>query len=132
MQRIYSPKNIFLSGSSYGGSLVTLVCSNPEYKVSKVLLASPEIDVRGAKVRDNLYQGFPPKDTFLESISKFEGRLHIIHGDYDQKIPMKDSVQLYNASRTNDKRFIVLPGDHTFSGEGIEGYVKEHLRAFGK
>ena len=117
-------KEIFLSGSSFGGGLAALVSAS----ASRLLLAAPQIYCPPEK-RVSIYQGFPQAEQFFEAITKFSGKLRIIHGDRDETISTNQSAALYDQARTKDKRLVLLPGNHTFT-DNIEGYVQEHLDFF--
>lgn len=125
----YRPKEIFLSGSSFGGGLVALALDSAP-NVSKVFLSCPQIHLNDNAERVSIYRGFPDTKNFLEAISRFHGRLSIIHGDGDNIVPLEQSFALYNATTTPHKRLVVLPGDHSFSGATKENYVQENLVAF--
>lgn len=125
----YQPKEIFLSGSSFGGGLVALALDSAP-NITRVLLSCPQIHLDDNAERVSIYRGFPDTKNFLEAISRFHGRLNIIHGDGDNVVPLEQSFALYNAATTPHKRLVVLPGDHSFSGTNKENYVNEHLVAF--
>ena len=48
VQKTYHPKNLFISGRSFGGGLAALVSGDKIPNLSKVLLVSPQIDVDNA------------------------------------------------------------------------------------
>ena len=125
----YLPKEIFLSGSSFGGGLVALALDCAP-NISKVFLSCPQIHLDDSVERVSIYRDFPDTKNFLEAISRFHGRLHIIHGNEDNIVPLEQSFALYNAATTPYKRLVVLPGNHSFSGMNKENYVQEHLVAF--
>ena len=122
----HDPKNIYLSGSSYGGGLVVLALGPLD--INNILLAAPEISIPDEH-KTRIYSGFPDSSEFLRAIRDFQGRLRIIFGEQDERVPFEHSSSLYSSVRTKDKRLTILPGDHTFS-DNIEGYVQEHLAAF--
>lgn len=125
----YGPTNLFLSGSSYGGGLAALVAGDSIPNLSRVLLCSSQIEVDEQR-QFSIYRGFPTKEVFLGAISRYGGELRIIHGDSDKVVPINQSIDLYNAATTPNKRLVILTADHTFSGSGREKYLQEHLEAF--
>ena len=128
VNREYGPGETFLSGSSYGGGLTTLASTSAP-NITRVLLACPQIDCSHEQERINIYRGFPEMMDFLEAISQFHGRLRIICGDGDENIYFGQLSALYVGATTQDKRLVLLPGNHTFT-DNIEGYVQEHLECF--
>ena len=124
-------KEIFLSGHSFGGSLAALVAGMKRPEVSKVLLTAPQI-LRKEEDRDNIYKRFPKVKTFAEAMRRYMGSLTIVHPDKDLQTMLRQGLTLYDNSGSNDKRHVIIPGDHGFSGDAQEGYVREHLIAFGK
>ena len=125
----YQPQEIFLSGSSFGAGLVALNLDTAT-NITRVLLSCPQIHLNDDAERISIYRRFPDTECFLRVISRFRGRLHIIHGDLDNIVLLEQSFALYNAATTPHKRLVILPGDHSFSGTNKENYVKEHLIAF--
>ena len=124
VKREQNVKDVYLSGSSFGGGLATLASDS----ASRLLLACPQIYCPEEE-RVSIYQGFPDTEQFIETISQFQGRLRIIHGDNDERVPVNHSTALYERAGTQDKRFVLLPGSHTFT-DNIDGYVQEHTAIF--
>jgi len=124
VKREHGVDDVYLSGSSFGGGLAVQASDS----ASGLLLACPQIYCP-EDGRVGIYQGFPDTEQFLDAISQFQGRLRIIHGDNDDRVPVNTSTALYGKAGTEDKRFVLLPGDHTFT-DNIEGYVQEHVAIF--
>jgi len=125
----YNPANIYLSGSSFGGGLATLVAGDGIPNLSRVLLCCPTISIDKGRPQESIYKGFLAADEFLLAISRFHGGLRNIHVETDDFTPVNHSSALYYTPTTNDQRFVILPGQHTFS-DNIPGYVQEHIEAF--
>ena len=86
------------------------------------------------------YLGFPvkalgltgrEKPTGLELIRKISIPTLIIHGEYDQIVPLQEGKTLYDNVAAEDKRLLVIPGvDHnTILLGGIQQYFQA-LRDF--
>ena len=125
----YGPVNLFLSGSSYGGGLVTLV-SGDVSNLTRMLLCCPQIICPDELKQANIYKDFPKERAFLGAISRYKGRVILIHGNNDKKVPIDQSESLYNAAKTMDKKLVILDADHTFTDTAREMYVREHISAF--
>ncbi|MBI2660061.1 hypothetical protein HYX07_02775 [Candidatus Woesearchaeota archaeon] len=128
VRKDYKPKNIFLSGNSYGGGLAALVSGDGIPELNRVLLFSPQISSPSADV--NIYGDFPSWEEFSAAISRYSGELTVAHGNKDAVIGIEQSVRLFEAAKTQKlKRLVLLPTDHSFSN-AANLYVKEHLIAF--
>jgi len=121
----YRPQKIFLSGSSYGGGLVTLVLGIRR-DIDGVLLHAPQIIASEELKRINIYQEMPAPERYLEAIAGFSGKVRMIHGDKDRVIPLQHSLTLYSHVQTTDRKLILLPGNHTFT-DNLAGYAQEHV-----
>lgn len=131
VNREHNPQNLFVSGRSYGGGLVTLISGEEIPNLKRILLISPQIACSEEAKQDNIYQGFPPIEEFLNAISRYKGKLHILHGEYDGIVPVKQSELLLDAATTNEKHLSKVAADHSFSGKAQEKYVQAHLEALG-
>jgi len=128
VMKTYHPKNLFISGNSYGGGLAALVAGDvPE--LQRVLLFSPQIVCPDSLQGVNIYREFPSLEEFSEAISRFKGELTIVRGNKDSIVQMEQPARLYDAAEsTKFKRFVLLPADHSFSN--AELYTNEHVMAF--
>tara|TARA_Y100000310_G_scaffold338175_1_gene427108 strand:+ start:1180 stop:1848 length:669 start_codon:yes stop_codon:yes gene_type:complete len=114
---------IYLSGSSYGGALAIMASD----LVDGMLLAAPQISCNPGENPPNIYQDFPTLETLGQKLAAFQGPLSIVHGQEDNVIPIDSSFEAYMlATGTRDKRFTIIPGNHTFT-DNLTGYAREHL-----
>ncbi|MBI1935539.1 hypothetical protein HYS31_03785 [Candidatus Woesearchaeota archaeon] len=127
----YNPKNLFLSGRSYGGGLAALVSGDGIPNLNRVLLVSPQIICPEHYGHYNIYQEFQPREKFLEAMSRYKGRLMIVWGEYESAAFKEQSEMLFKAATAPAKKKIEVKGaDHSFSGEAAERYILAHLEAF--
>lgn len=125
------PRELYLSGTSYGGGLVTLIAPTVP-KVRGILLSCPQIDPEWRKERGwPCYGDFPERIEFTAAISRFQGRVWILHSVQDQVVSIAQGKALHDAVKTKDKKFIELDGaEHVFVGQAREAYVQVHQEFF--
>ena len=99
-------------------------------ELNRILLISPRILLQDSARHVNIYRNFPPLDEFFNAVSRYGGQLTIVHGDNDRAVGIHQSEGLYKCARTEWKKLSIVPADHSFSGNSIELYAKEHLIAF--
>lgn len=129
-QRNLKPKKLYLSGTSYGAGLASLVAQDAQ--VQKLLLSCPQTSPEGRE-SFGCYIGFPPKQSFIDAMKRFMGNLCIIHSIDDTVVPYASSLALYAAATTAASKELVpiLGSDHLFSGENLSLYTRKHLEFFG-
>jgi alpha-beta hydrolase superfamily lysophospholipase len=128
--------NLFLMGRSLGSASAIELASHYQSQLTGLIIES------GFANLFNLfkYLGFPLKSLgidvpgtpySLKLIREISLPTLIIHGEYDQIVPVEEGKALYESIAAKDKRLIIIPGvDHNtiFSG-GMEPYIKA-LRDF--
>jgi len=128
--------NLFLMGRSLGSASAIELASHYQSQLTGLIIES------GFANLFNLfkYLGFPLKSLgidvpetpySIELIRKISLPTLVMHGEYDQIVPVEEGKALYESIAAKDKRLIIIPGvDHNtiFSG-GMEPYIKA-LRDF--
>ncbi|MBM4446385.1 MAG: alpha/beta hydrolase [Chloroflexi bacterium] len=128
--------NLFLMGRSLGSASAIELASHYQNQLSGLIIESGFANVFNLFV----YLGFPlealgiyvPKTpSSLKLIRKISLPTLVMHGEYDQIVPVEEGKALYDSIAAKDKRLLIIPGvDHNtiFSG-GMEQYIKA-LRDF--
>jgi len=123
--------NLFLMGRSLGSASAIELASHYQGQFSGMIIES------GFANMFNLfsYLGFPLKTlgisvpetpSSIELIRKISLPTLVIHGEYDQIVPVEEGRMLYDTIGTEDKRLLIIPGvDHNtiFMG-GTEQYLQ--------
>ena len=66
-----------------------------------------------------------------EALSKYNGRLLIIHGDKDTKVSLRDVVECYERLTNPSRRLVIVKGsEHGFHKEPFETQVVENIINF--
>ena len=123
--------NLFLMGRSLGSASAIELASHYQNQLSGLIIESGFANVF------NLfsYLGFPLEalgisvpeiPSNLELIQKISLPTLVIHGEYDQIVPVEEGRAFYETIGAKDKRLLIIPGvDHNtiFMG-GMEQYIQ--------
>lgn len=123
--------NLFLMGRSLGSASAIELASHYQGELSGLVIESGFANIF------NLfdYLGFPLKalgihvpdvPSSLELIRKISLSTLVMHGEYDQIVPVEEGRALYESIAAEDKRLLIIPGvDHNtiFMG-GMEPYLQ--------
>lgn len=128
--------NLFLMGRSLGSASAIELASHYRSQLSGLIIESGFANVFNLFA----YLGFPLEalgisvpetPSSIELIRKISLPTLVMHGEYDQIVPVEEGKALYESIAAEDKRLLIIPGvDHNtiFSG-GMEPYIKA-LRDF--
>ena len=123
--------NIFIMGRSLGSASAIELASNYQSQFKGLIIESGFANVFNLLK----YLGFPLKSLgiivpeapySLEIIRKISLPTLVMHGEYDQIVPVEEGKALYETIAAKDKRLIIIPGvDHnTIMSGGIQQYLK--------
>jgi len=123
--------NIFIMGRSLGSASAIELASNYQSQFKGLIIESGFANVFNLLK----YLGFPLKSlgvTVPETPYSFEiiRRISlptlIMHGEYDQIVPVEEGKALYETIAAKDKRLVIIPGvDHnTIMSGGMQQYLK--------
>jgi hypothetical protein len=128
--------NLFIMGRSLGSASAIELASHYQSQLNGLIIESGFANVF------NLFQylGFPLKSlgvivpgtpSSLKLIRKISLPTLIMHGEYDQIVPVEEGKALYETIAAKDKRLIIIPEvDHnTIMSGGMERYLQA-LRDF--
>ena len=131
-----SLRNLFIMGRSLGSASAIELAYHYQSQLGGLIVES------GFASIFNLFEhlGFPIKalgfedreeSSGIELIRKISIPTLIMHGEYDQLVPLQEGRMLYDNAATQDKRLLVIPGvDHnTIFWGGMEQYLQA-LRDF--
>jgi alpha-beta hydrolase superfamily lysophospholipase len=123
--------NLFLMGRSLGSASAIELASHYQSQLTGLIIES------GFANLFNLfkYLGFPLKSLgidvpgtpySLKLIREISLPTLIIHGEYDQIVPVEEGKALYESIAAKDKRLIIIPGvDHnTIMSGGMQPYLQ--------
>lgn len=128
--------NLFIMGRSLGSASAIELASHYQSQLSGLIIESGFANVFNLFA----YLGFPLEalgipvpetSSSLGLIRKVSIPTLVMHGEYDQIVPVEEGKALYENIAAKDKRLLIIPGvDHNtiFSG-GMEPYIKA-LRDF--
>jgi len=128
--------NLFIMGRSLGSASAVELANHYQSQLSGLIIESGFANVFNLFA----YLGFPLEalgipvpgtPSSLGLIRKVSIPTLVMHGEYDQIVPVEEGKALYENIAAKDKRLLIIPGvDHNtiFSG-GMEPYIKA-LRDF--
>jgi len=128
--------NLFIMGRSLGSASAVELANHYQSQLSGLIIESGFANVFNLFA----YLGFPLEalgipvpetPSSLDLIRKISLPTLVMHGEYDQIVPVEEGKALYENIAAKDKRLLIIPGvDHNtiFSG-GMEPYIKA-LRDF--
>lgn len=128
------PDAVFLMGESLGGAVAAYVGAKSKISVKGLILWYPALmigdscrkrsQMTGPEKYD-FYQGLMVSDKFIDeglnldiyqTLSEYKGPVQIIHGDYDEVVPISSSVSA--VKQCKDADLLIIPGAvHGFEGE---------------
>jgi len=128
--------NLFIMGRSLGSASAIELASNYQSQLNGLIIESGFSNVFNLLK----YLGFPleslgvivPSAPYsLELLGKISLPTLIMHGEYDQIVPVEEGKALYEIIAAEDKRLIIIPGvDHnTIMSSGMQRYLQA-LRDF--
>jgi alpha-beta hydrolase superfamily lysophospholipase len=123
--------NLFIMGRSLGSASAIELASHYQSQLTGLIIESGFTNVFNLLE----YLGFPlkslgvvvPRTPYsLKLIRKIYLPTLIIHGEYDQIVPVQEGKALYENIAAKDKRLIIIPGvDHnTIMSGGIQPYLQ--------
>ncbi len=123
--------NLFLMGRSLGSASAIELASHYQNQLNGLVIESGFTNVFNLLK----YLGFPLKSlgvdvpetpSSLKLIRKISLPTLIMHGEYDQIVPVEEGRALYETIAAKDKRLIIIPGvDHnTIMSGGMQQYLK--------
>jgi alpha-beta hydrolase superfamily lysophospholipase len=123
--------NLFIMGRSLGSASAIELASHYQSQLTGLIIESGFTNVFNLLE----YLGFPlkslgvvvPRTPYsLKVIRKIYLPTLIIHGEYDQIVPVQEGKALYENIAAKDKRLIIIPGvDHnTIMSGGIQPYLQ--------
>jgi hypothetical protein len=128
--------NLFIMGRSLGSASAVELANHYQSQLSGLIIESGFANVFNLFA----YLGFslealgipvPETPSSLDLIRKISLPTLVMHGEYDQIVPVEEGKALYDGIGAKDKRLLIIPGvDHNtiFLG-GMESYIKA-LRDF--
>ncbi len=128
--------NLFIMGRSLGSASAIELVSHYQSQLTGLIIESGFANIFNLFT----YLGFPVESlgitvpgtpSSLGLIRKVSIPTLVMHGEYDQIVPVEEGKALYESIAAEDKRLLIIPGvDHNtiFSG-GMEPYIKA-LRGF--
>ena len=123
--------SMFIMGRSLGSASAIELASHDQSHLKGLIIESGFANVFNLLK----YLGFPlkslgidvPKTPYsLELIRKICVPTLVMHGEYDQIVPVEEGKNLYKMLGAEDKRLVIIPGvDHnTIMSGGMEHYLK--------
>jgi alpha-beta hydrolase superfamily lysophospholipase len=123
--------NLFIMGRSLGSASAIELASHYQSQLKGLIIESGFANVFNLLK----YLGFPLKSLgitipdvpySLELLRKISLPTLVMHGEYDQIVPVEEGKALYETIAAKDKRLIIIPGvDHnTIMSGGMQQYLK--------
>ncbi|MCJ7514628.1 MAG: alpha/beta hydrolase [Dehalococcoidia bacterium] len=123
--------NLFIMGRSLGSASAIELASHYQGQLRGLIIESGFANVFNLLK----YLGFPleslevivPETPYsLELLREISLPTLVLHGEYDQIVPVEEGKALYETIAASDKRLIILPGvDHnTIMSGGVQKYLK--------
>ncbi len=81
------------------------------------------------KIKKAFYDEFFTLD-IPKAITKYKGKLLVIHGEKDTGVPVFEARELYKNANVPKKLVIVKDGDHRFTGKKVYARFVKHVDAF--
>jgi len=103
-----------LVGSSFGGCVSLVVASSQSIEALVTLATPVRFEAERIEGFNELYREDLRKYDLLK-IASSVSRIHVIHGERDEVVPVEDAHILYKAAQEPKKLTIIENGDHRFS-----------------